>query len=217
DVEPVFTAAGLIPGMQYHFSIITSADDEGAVESSPMAITQDTAPFPPYNVVGSQLHEDELKIFEIEFSEPEKGQWDHFEVTAYETKDDRRSTEAVLQDRTITLPMRVNDAGSFLLHFSQLQTEYTVEVWTTNKFGRRSFKSAITTIKTGGVRECDQEEETCDKSEINERNKTDDRGASWTVIYVLTAIVTILLMVTIVMAVLIVKLLRSRYFKIVTC
>ncbi|XP_075254605.1 tenascin-R-like [Convolutriloba macropyga] len=43
DVEPVFTAAGLTPGMQYHFSIITSADDEGAVESSPVAITQDTA------------------------------------------------------------------------------------------------------------------------------------------------------------------------------
>ena len=106
-------------------------------------------PLPPHDVTGSQLHKDDDRNFEIVFTEPKNGQWDHFEVTAYETKNIQKSNEGILQDKTIVLPMRLDNAGSFIMYFSHFQTEYTVEICTVNTFGRKSFGSSKVTIITG--------------------------------------------------------------------
>ncbi|XP_075263598.1 uncharacterized protein LOC142355276 [Convolutriloba macropyga] len=158
------------------------------------------APLPPYDVIASQLHENDDRNFEIEFSESKKGQWDHFEVIAYKTTDDQKSTEGILQDSDVVFPIRVTNQGSFVLYFLQFQTEYTVEIWTVGAHGRKSFRPAYATIKTGGVGE------DVETGELFVNNKTNDKeGASWILVYILFAIVAILFMVTIVLTVVLLK------------
>ncbi|XP_075248373.1 fibronectin-like [Convolutriloba macropyga] len=210
DIEPSFTAAGLSPGVQYHFSVATTSDADGRVESSPVTITQDTVPLPPHDVTGSQLHKDDDRNFEIVFTEPKNGQWDHFEVTAYETKNIQKSNEGILQDKTIVLPMRLDNAGSFIMYFSHFQTEYTVEICTVNTFGRKSFGSSKVTIITGGVSECEQkgEDKSCSKAEAT--RSLEDDGPSWNTVYLLTAAVSIAVLVIIALTAFNIKLLRTR-------
>ena len=108
-----------------------------------------SAPLPPRDVTGIRLHQYEDTHFEISFSEPAKGNWEHFELTTYKTNDDHKSTNQILKDEMIVLPMRVNEASPVFLDFFQLQTEYKLEVWTVSSFGRRSTQPAVGFIKTG--------------------------------------------------------------------